>query len=87
MKRRVTIRPAHESAARYAAGRHASKISGSAPAAMSGIRSTLVASALPVFISALTRSASRAADGRRIPIGTRSNESAGAMDSKKAMIR
>lgn len=26
-------------------------------------------------------------DGRRIRLGTRSNESAGAMDSKKAMIR
>jgi Domain of unknown function (DUF4440) len=32
-------------------------------------------------------SASLAADGRRIRFGTRSNESAGALDSKKAMIR
>jgi hypothetical protein len=42
---------------------------------MSGIRSTPEAFALPVFTSGLTRSASRAPDGRRIPIGTRSRES------------
>jgi len=61
--------PAHASAARYAAGRPARKIAGSASAAMSGIRSIRAASAPHAFTSGLRPSVSRAADGRRIRIG------------------
>ncbi len=52
------------SGARSAAGRPANRTNGFARAAMSGTPSTPEESALPVFISGLRPSASRAADGR-----------------------
>jgi hypothetical protein len=54
---------------------------------MSGTRSKREESAQPACTSGLRHNASRAHAGRRIRIGTRSNEAAGAMDSKKAVIR
>jgi hypothetical protein len=55
--------------------------------AMSGTPSTRETSARLACISGLKRGASHAVDGRRIRIGMCSNEAAGAMDSKKAVIR
>jgi hypothetical protein len=60
------------SAALCAAGHPTRKINGSALAAMNGTRLIREAFASPAFISGLKRSASLAADGRRIRIGTRS---------------
>jgi hypothetical protein len=73
--------------ARFVAGRPAKRTNGSAPAGMTGTRSTQEASAPHAFTSGLKLSAFLAADGRPIRIGMRSNEAAGAMDSKKAVIR
>ena len=71
---RATIPPVRASAAHSAAGRPAKKTNGFAPADMSGIPSIREASAQLAFTSGLRLSASRAADGRRIRIGTRSRE-------------
>jgi len=65
----------HASAARCAAGRPAKKTNGFVTADTSGTLSIREASALPVFISGLTPSASRAAVGRRIHSGTRIRDS------------
>jgi hypothetical protein len=65
----------HASIARSAAGRLARKTDGLVTADTSGTRSTREASAQRACISGLRRNASRAADGPRIPIGTRSSES------------
>jgi hypothetical protein len=70
-----------------AAGRRATKTNGFAPAAMSGTPSTPEGSVPPACTSGLRPSASRAHGGRRIRSGMRSNEAAGAMDPKKAVIR
>jgi hypothetical protein len=66
--------PPRVSALRSAVGRLAKKTNGSAPADMSGTRSIREASAQHVFTSGLRRSASHAADGRRIRIGMRLRE-------------
>ena len=63
------LRNRRASVARSAAGRPTKKISGLAPAAMSGTLSTREASAQPVSTSGLRPSASLAADGRRIRSG------------------
>lgn len=68
-RRSPTLRSRIASVARCAAGRHAKKISGSAPADTGGTPSTLEASAQRAFTSGLKLSASRAADGRRILSG------------------
>ena len=72
-KKRIRTPLAHVSAVLYAAGRRARKTSGSALAATSGTRSTPEASAQLACTSGLRRSASLAADGRRIHSGTGSD--------------
>src|ERR1700688_890264 len=71
--KRGTMPPAHVFAARSAAGRPAKKTSGSAPAVTSGTLSIREPSAQPACTSGLKRSASLAADGRRIRIGILAN--------------
>jgi hypothetical protein len=73
MRTRAKVRLIRASAARYAAGRPAKKTNGSAPAAMTGIRSKQEACAQLASISGLKHSAFRAANGRRIRSGMRSN--------------
>lgn len=65
---------AHAFAARSALGHLARKTAGSAPAALSGTRSTLAGSARRACTSGLKLSASRALAGRCIHIGTRIRE-------------
>jgi hypothetical protein len=75
------------SAARSVAGRPAMKTNGRANAVIRGTRSTPEAYAQPASISELKRSASPVQSGQLIRTGMRRNESAGMMDSKKAVIR
>lgn len=73
-KRDPANRSHHASLARSAVGRFASKTNGFAPAASSGTHSTLEESAQRACINGLKRSASLAVDGRRIPIGMRTEQ-------------
>ena len=66
--------PARGSGARFAVGRAARKISGPAHADTVGTHSTPEASAQRACINGLKRSASLAPDGRRIPIGMRTEQ-------------
>jgi len=64
----------HASAAQFAAGRRVKRTNGSALVATSGTPSIRVASAQLASISGRRRSASRAADGRRIRFGMRTRD-------------
>jgi hypothetical protein len=74
-KRRAGSHLIRASAARFAAGRPASKTSGFAPADLSGIRSIREACAPPAYISGRQPNAYRAAASQRIRIGM--NETTG----------
>jgi hypothetical protein len=74
-RRSPGIRSRRASAAHYAVGHRANRIYGSATADIRGTPSTPEESAQPASASGRKRNASRAPDGRRIRIGTRSSES------------
>ena len=72
-KRKISARPAPAFGVRSAVGRPAKAMSGHAPAGMNGTRSTQEEYVPPAFTNRLQVSASRAVDGRRTPIGMRSD--------------